>query len=544
MFRLTLVLTFLLSVAARAADPAHVRIEEGALVIVDRASGQTVRMWRGPDRRPERVQTFAASGRLVSQEWREGGAWVVERFTPLHRLIRHVPLGPDRYEVTYDAFLPDGRVVRSGRRAHASDLYGLRCDLHEPVPGYEALMSDLSWLALYGDDGTSVSLGSNIVARGCQNYGGSLGGVRLLAAEAQEALHTGLSCLREHGRGGDAARLLGLFAGPAQHVEAYFRPFTIRCVNVENGPVPGSFLRPGALGMARIGDGEGAPGFEFNSGCTSEDCSSPLERKKTLFHEMLHLLGYAHGTEYDLPYLAENCCFPPPEGGDARMREAATLSCHLMRTHSDWRTPEYVRPFARIMTLSGRDGQGSTAAWMAGLAGPYLPEPNQNFRDMSGLFEAALEIGTNRPPGVTPVQWRDEVEHNGHPFKAMILAQAAIEGTPYDERAALRTRYSQQLAEVYYPLNGANRRAFEAKREIAAWVGRFIGARSTAGGAAKVTASWNQPDTQATLRRACRSLSERERRQLERAIEETVQSALENPVAYEEMIPAVMRACD
>ena len=199
--------------------------------------------------------------------------------------------------------------------------------------------------------GRYKDLGRNARARDCADYPpGAPNGANTLRAEAADALNTGLRCLTtklaaKHPRGSrvgdirvEMARLLAYF-DPANSAH----PFTFMCTHPPNratcnwkenpNPPPlipclaqrmtASPINAIAISCSDPSSPErDAPGMILNVDELSKGTAA--SRKSTLFHAMLHMLGYNHTAaaqaegHADFVYYAELCCF-----GDADIRSTA-----------------------------------------------------------------------------------------------------------------------------------------------------------------------------------------------------------------------------
>jgi hypothetical protein len=104
-----------------------------------------------------------------------------------------------------------------------------------------------------------------------------------------------------------------------------------------------------------------------------------LEFKRTLFHEQLHTLGNRHGSEPEISYTCEKCCFP---GNDAKEVEAACKVCGGdYSSITDVNYLEDISGFAEA-SYSTREARSASLA--------YLKE---NPGDELGLAYLALNTG-------------------------------------------------------------------------------------------------------------------------------------------------------
>ena len=165
---------------------------------------------------------------------------------------------------------------------------------------------------------------------------------RALAQLVNSSLQTGLECLNKLGpaRQKEAAKL-----------ESIVRQHTIRIECGKAGKLQvatpeGTFTMPS--NQVAYGTAPNYPGFP-KIGIDLEKTKGLPEkqRRKLLFHEMLHFLGFAHaeGT-IDIPYLSESCCFGLPP-------ESKEKSCEIMRKNLHPLNPAYTVGFFEIMSKRG-----------------------------------------------------------------------------------------------------------------------------------------------------------------------------------------------
>lgn len=195
------------------------------------------------------------------------------------------------------------------------------------------------------------------ILTGCDPYPE---GKARLQAELRSALTQGVSCLMRHGSQSrmDAARLMAILD------RDYGRPLTVRCRNSRQ-------MLPNVVAQARIWGMEGFPGIDINLDHPALKKAKGEDRVEFLFHEFAHLLGSVHGADFDLPYVAQRCCFPdgPKELG------LQSTACTLLERRPDWRSTEYLKAFIDLFpydTRSGDPAASANALWGA-IAPDLLP---------------------------------------------------------------------------------------------------------------------------------------------------------------------------
>jgi hypothetical protein len=163
---------------------------------------------------------------------------------------------------------------------------------------------------------------------GCESYAGSAA-----AAEDLETVRDkGFSCLRDIGHGDDAAKLAAMF-----DEKAATRRVKIRCVVDGTRPYVGASTIPGDADH---------PSFVLVASHERKVWSSNRGRG-ILLHEMLHWLGYRHETGFDVPYLAEACCFPAGYDRD-NLDHAKNPACRMLRERPAFPSEAYFHAFARV----------------------------------------------------------------------------------------------------------------------------------------------------------------------------------------------------
>ncbi len=234
----------------------------------------------------------------------------------------------------------------------------------------EALMRDLRWLAFGATSsdisGARLSLGNNVIGENCDSL--PMGGNVALSRALTESLQQGLRCFKDLGpaRGSDIARLLG-YLDPAHSA-----PVRIQCVAPGfsgRGPwIPEKsahtpiVLPERSDGMAFLPGDADFPGLMLNIKSKADFA----EFKSTLFHELLHLLGYTHSDAVDVPYLAEACCFSKT----AASKDACGILGDPPLTPQKTTDTAYQRRIARILIEMRQPFIAIQSAWQATLNAP------------------------------------------------------------------------------------------------------------------------------------------------------------------------------
>ncbi|MCC7440663.1 MAG: hypothetical protein IT285_03455 [Bdellovibrionales bacterium] len=482
---------------------------------VDTKTGARLEATYGVGGGLEELAEYSPGGALKDRRELRRGIVVLERWSPGYRRVEIRPSGPDHYEITvFDSTqTPAKRTVVRKAAEIAS-----RCLPSSGTSASLELMSNLSTLRFAGEgparaDG-STELGHNLVARGCAAY--PWGGLTGLADELTSAYQRGAACLRDHGRTLDAARLLAV-------MDEGFGDVTIDCARPGEPTPAGSLSRPGVLATAVLCSETRNPGMILNVGCGG-DCGGALERQKTLFHESLHWLGYSHGYTYDLPYVAETCCFDRGAADGAGPVEAAgrEAACSILGPEVTEASAEYGPAFARMMALGGREGIGVEAVLNQVNRGPVDSATGR--RDLSALFEAGMRV-SEMPEGMRPEDWVAQ----GSPLLGSAMALAATVSASDDATRALRTAAIARMTEFYSDLprprheSASQRRARERanraneqRRGVARTLAYLIQS-STLQGSYRVQSAWQGLSE---LRPGiCSVLTRREQVQVEEAVE-------------------------
>ena len=158
--------------------------------------------------------------------------------------------------------------------------------------------------------------------------------------EVAQAMTEGMGCMLDSRRGGgsrsqrDVGLLLAMMTNPNQR-------YTVKCFQGGSG-IPG---HGHVMGVASMCDGDPNvgkapyPGINIDVDTIN---AAPSRRRSaqlraTVYHEMLHTLGYPHGHAPDVSYLCEYCCFGGPDTPSAQKQ----MACNLCKS-GDRPTPEYI----------------------------------------------------------------------------------------------------------------------------------------------------------------------------------------------------------
>lgn len=98
------------------------------------------------------------------------------------------------------------------------------------------------------------------------------------------------------------------------------------------------------LARANIKEAINRSNFEIKIDKDFSELTDGQFEEGIFFHEFLHFLGYKHFENYDLPYIAEYCCF-----------HNNAEACQLLNMPKDqWQTRAYMYSFTQIMNLNKR----------------------------------------------------------------------------------------------------------------------------------------------------------------------------------------------
>ncbi len=301
-----------------------------------------------------------------------------------------------------------------------------------------------------------VNVGSNMGAeRGkCDQYPG---GIPTLTDDLNKAKGIGLSCMR---------RLGGRPAKDADALDVAFNTKLHSRLQINCAVSPSWDTLAQAGGSLSAG---GLTSMTVATGATAGPDSSL--RQATIFHEMLHWLGYKHGEGHDMPYLIELCCFKVGDhnaGGDA---------CDLAKDPkviSAWDTGPVQARFARLLigarisnnviVTSAFDAAARASAAQGAAASASV------LLDTAAAMSDAAEAGSDRawaaltlaytglarlpaqPPGLRlEAQARiDAIEQKHFPSNAVANAKLAHSETqPHnDERRDVARDYAKVLSAI------------------------------------------------------------------------------------------------
>ncbi|MBI3558441.1 MAG: hypothetical protein HY074_19400 [Deltaproteobacteria bacterium] len=332
-----------------------------AIEYIDMESGAKTRFWYEVDRDEQVVESYDESGKLVLRETSAPRGFTVETFKD-GKLVSRERLTPDPSVGLGYLLEKDGKREQVSPDAFFSGS-GDRCWKPDPIATNELdkllkgglLVKLKPNLSIWG----LTNLGSNALARDCDGYPpGKPKGDDNLAKEASTALDRGLRCLANIGKKfkgpetgrirGEVARLLAYF-----DPDNFWHPFTYMCdypgdkgaakplIDDLTIKLAGGSLNAIAAPCADPKNSRiAAPGMILNVSNLRK--KTPLERQATLFHEMLHMLGYKHSEQAqkagtDFVYNAEFCCFGDGDG----KKQSDPFACQMIAEHPHGAVPSF-----------------------------------------------------------------------------------------------------------------------------------------------------------------------------------------------------------
>ncbi len=399
------------------------------IILRNPQNGRVVTQVFTPLGRLESESETTAAGRLLWRREIGSGSisrpTVEERFAPRHSRTTLWEAPPTR-EIPGSHFWVEtthweNEIPRTTRNLLAREKALSACAATTmPMSQAESLIGDLRWLQFEvpSDSRSNVTLPNNVILEGCDRFPG--GGNAAVAKALEAGLQQGLRCLKAMGpaRSSDIARLL-----------SYLDPKLSAPVRIQCG-VPGKLAARGArkpdgtfnpipissdLNARALSAGdEDFPGVLLNVS-SGEFLTEPGKLKGTLFHEMLHFLGYLHSESLDVPYLTDACCFAEGKG-------ASPQACDLLKNDTDYRSADYQTQFAEIMTGLGRPSVAEYTTWnTAAKADPDKVNP---------LYAVSRKLAELNPKSQ---------------FRYQILAYTGIELSPQGERERLASELASPL---------------------------------------------------------------------------------------------------
>jgi hypothetical protein len=274
----------------------------------------------------------------------------------------------------------------------------------------------------------------------CADY--PRGGEKALYSDLAQALRGGLSCMAKLGpeRAADALKLVAILnQNPV-----------IRC---DDPSRPNSKIDAWASATSSRCNTADFPQIITNN--KAEVWAAPSSARNTLFHEMIHWLGYLHFQNVDLAYLVPTCCFLEGTGG-----RAMNHACGMLRKYksTDSSTFGYQKDLALLMRMLD----------LATVDVPSVMTPVRETHDYTLLLAAAY--GFNLATQIPPEQ---NYSYGGYDqsFLGLIYGSIALEAMPREQANSNRAEFEAKIADYYFPLiEPVNAK----KRDFAAKIGQAI----------------------------------------------------------------------
>lgn len=404
------------------------------LTLRDLKNGRTLRSSYSPLGDIELMEEMTYGGKIIERRQLSNDETIIESFEPVHRKLVFRPHSqPHIQKIEVTEWTPQETLFSTYfiPWEHALD----KCQNPDKnlIP-HEKLLADLSWLQFKPTPhGKTVDLGNHLIAENCEKFPN--GGLQRIAQAASDGLKKGLSCLSQMDDFGkmNAARLLSFFDKNAA------KKAIIRCIHVGETP---NIMNGQHAAHSFPRNSPNFPGLYLNIDYV-EFQKNPNSVSSTIFHEMMHWLGYPHGEGIDVTYLAESCCTSEPKSDYEKV--AQTDSCSLLKDHPKFTSPEYHRRFARIMKHNFISSVPLQAAWNASFQSPPLQSGTPIRRDSSPLMASVLASAEEDLS-----LWKKEALEKGHLFGHLILGKAGLKNLPEKSRGKYKAEF-QKIVHSHYP---------------------------------------------------------------------------------------------
>lgn len=407
------------------------------VTLTDRENGRTLQTTYSPLGNIEFQSEAALSGRILSRREIRAHQEIQEQFVPTHTRTTFQSKRPGWIAVEQTTWINGKARTVSYEIREEKALQ--RCEPERSSTPVDQLLADMSWLSFRPETNkAAVPLGNNFVAQNCKSY--PHGGVDGLARALTEGLQTGLSCLARLGpeRRMDAARMLAFLD------EKSAKKAKIRCGHVgqvtgrgePDSSKPGRYI-PIAVEKDEIARAYTIESPDFPALQLNLDSESLKEKdtqaQQTIFHEMLHWLGYKHGHGVDVTYLTEICCFHSKDDWKNNRENA----CQLLKDNPDFESEEYHRRFAKVMNNNFRSNIALDAAWKS----------IRGRTDTSSLYASVYELANSDRSLFESIQWN--YREKGDPLFYMVLARASVGSLPPEKKKAAIAQVAEKIDSVY-----------------------------------------------------------------------------------------------
>jgi|GEM_PF-6603639 len=401
----------------------------------DLRSGHILRSFYSPFGEVELLEESTLSGKLIERRnfKIQGADLLIESFEPRHRILTFRTLSTEIQQV---------EVIEDSIQGLSRWTYRLplnqalnRCEPSSMTPdSADRILADLSWLHLEAftknaDSKKTVELGNQLVAENCAQFPN--GGIDRLAQASTEGIRRGVLCLSKLGPSGKmtAAKLVSFFEPQAAKKAKIICGHSGESIGQKKNQL---VIQKNFSAHAFDHNSPDFPGLYLNLDDESF-AKKPEFAPGVIFHEMIHWLGYTHGSELDMSYLAESCCFTDPK--TTSEQSAQTEACQLLKDNPAFTSEDYHRRFAKVMKSSGLPSIPLQAAWLASQS----PQ-----RDASPLMASVLSSAQEDLN-----YWGKQAREKGDLLSHLILGNAALENIPKKIRAARKMEFQKKIGSLY-----------------------------------------------------------------------------------------------
>ena len=187
--------------------------------------------------------------------------------------------------------------------------------------------NDTDWVVVEDKEDIDKLVGKFIIAPECSRY--PFDGEEGLKNDLRSSLTVGLAGLMKH-RSKDFHKLREILLGSQAP--------KIFCAFSGEKVIDDLTMRSETRGVSLAADAASYPAIALN--LSNTDSSTQVQ--ETIFHELIHLLGYCHYDGADIAYLAQSCFFSKDE-------QIASQAAKLLKEEHSWLSKEYQIEFFRIM---------------------------------------------------------------------------------------------------------------------------------------------------------------------------------------------------
>lgn len=418
---------------------------DGNKVVIfrDIQNGKTLRTSYSPLGQIEWMEERTHGGKLLERRELNGVEIVIENFEPAHRKLVFRPTHqPHIQQLEVTEKTPQETFFSTYLIPWEHAFHQCRSSEKNLIMN-ENLFTDLSWLQFKPTGhGKTVDLGNHLMAENCEKFPN--GGLQRIAQAVNDGLKKGLSCLSKLNDSGkmNAAKLLSFFEKNAAKKGIIYCGHPGETVIQGKDPSSTSVIisrNYAAHSFPR--DIPNFPGLYLNLDY-EEFQKNPNSVSSTIFHEMMHWLGYPHGEGIDVAYLAETCCTSNPELEFEKI--AQKESCSLLKDSPKFTSAEYHRRFSRIMKHIFISSVPLQAAWNASFQTPPLQAGKLLRRDSSPLMASVLASAEEDLS-----LWKKDAREKGHLLSHLILGKAGLKNLPENSRAKYEAEFQKTIQSLY-----------------------------------------------------------------------------------------------